>query len=145
MIPYYFVPLKNIPLTLNGKIDRRALPDAKISANSEYVKPTNELEQIIADIWKEVLNLNKVGINDNYFELGGNSYNLIQTNSCLQKALGREIEIMKMFAYPTIHSLYKYLTEGETGKECVNIEKERYELKKVADSLDEALQIFEEE
>ncbi|MDG2156241.1 MAG: non-ribosomal peptide synthase/polyketide synthase, partial [Gammaproteobacteria bacterium] len=81
MVPAGFVVLNEWPLTPNGKIDRKALPDAgsgKLSVNTEYVAPTNRNEDILADIWGELLGAEQVGVHDNFFELGGDSILSIQ-------------------------------------------------------------------
>ncbi len=81
MIPSYFVEIEEIPLTPNGKIDRKMLPDPRVErilTNVAYVPPRNETEQKLADIWSKVLGVEKVGIYDNFFELGGDSIISIQ-------------------------------------------------------------------
>ena len=80
MIPSYFIQLDKMPLTANGKIDRKALPepDGKINTDVEYVAPTNEIEEKLVEVWQKVLAVDKIGINDNFFELGGDSIKAIQ-------------------------------------------------------------------
>ena len=80
MIPAYFVGIDQIPLTANGKIDRKSLPDPGGSINTgvEYVPPRNEIESKLVKIWQEVLEIEKIGVNDNFFDLGGNSLSLIR-------------------------------------------------------------------
>jgi acyl-coenzyme A synthetase/AMP-(fatty) acid ligase len=75
MVPSFFVQLEAIPLTVNGKIDRKALPEPDVRGQiaQGYVEPRNEIEKRLVEIWKQVLGVNKVGIYDNFFELGGNS------------------------------------------------------------------------
>lgn len=72
MIPSYFMQLKKLPLTPNGKIDRKALPepDGNIDAGIEYVAPLGEVEEKLAGLWQDILSIEKVGRNDNFFELG---------------------------------------------------------------------------
>ncbi|MGV2806802.1 hypothetical protein GNF85_25055, partial [Clostridium perfringens] len=103
MIPSHIVQLDQIPLTPNGKLDRKALP-AFVEAPREIQEaamPRTELENLIADAWKAVLELERIGIHDKYFEVGGNSINLIQLQSKLQRQLKREIPIVTLFQYPT--------------------------------------------
>jgi amino acid adenylation domain-containing protein len=112
MLPSAFVILPELPLTLNGKIDRRALPVPEIERsqlNTVYVKPQNETEEAIASVWQEVLKLDKVGISDNFFEIGGDSLLMAQLSSKLSKVLGRQLSIVELFQYPTIQSLSQYL------------------------------------
>ncbi|SFJ95232.1 non-ribosomal peptide synthetase, partial [Thermoflavimicrobium dichotomicum] len=79
MLPSYFVQLEKLPLTPNGKLDRRALPaPEKVQTGTGYVAPTSKKEKILADIWQEVLKVDRVGIHDNFFELGGDSIKAIQ-------------------------------------------------------------------
>ncbi len=112
MLPSAFVILPELPLTLNGKVDRRALPAPAIDRsqlNTVYVQPQNETEEVIASVWQEVLKLDKVGISDNFFEIGGDSLLMAQLSSKLSKVLGRQIAIVELFQYPTIQSLSQHL------------------------------------
>jgi acyl carrier protein len=118
MIPSYFFQLKELPLTSNGKIDRKALPGPdgfRPNMEAAYVAPKNNLEKIIAGIWREVLKVDQVGIHDNFFELGGNSINIIQLNSKLKKSLGVEIPVVAMFTYPTIGVFAKHINKEGTA------------------------------
>ncbi|AZK48524.1 non-ribosomal peptide synthetase/type I polyketide synthase [Paenibacillus lentus] len=112
-IPSHFIYLEQIPLTPNGKLDRKSLPEPELQlrSNSDAITPTTEMEQLIAEAWKAVLGLENVSIHDKYFEIGGNSINLIQLQSMLQRRLKRDIPIVALFHYPTIHELAEYLTE----------------------------------
>ncbi|MEH1793156.1 amino acid adenylation domain-containing protein [Nostoc sp.] len=110
MLPTAFVILESFPLTPNGKIDRRALPDPDLQRElSDYVMPNTEVERIIAGIWQKALVVEKVGIYNNFFELGGHSLLLVKINQQLQEEFGLELSIVDMFNYPTIHSLSQYL------------------------------------
>ncbi|HYP25634.1 MAG TPA: amino acid adenylation domain-containing protein [Blastocatellia bacterium] len=114
MVPSAFVVLDALPLTPNNKLDRRALPaPSGASRESEYVAPSTRVEQIIADVWREVLNVEKVGLHDNFFDLGGHSLLIVEANSKLRKLLGRDFPITEMFQYPTVSSLAKYLSAQE--------------------------------
>ncbi|MFC9774498.1 amino acid adenylation domain-containing protein [Paenibacillus chitinolyticus] len=106
MIPAHFVQLPRMPLTPNGKIDRKALPAPQGNAlgGGEYVAPRNEAEQALADVWKAVLNTERVGVTDHFFELGGDSIKSIQVSSRLHQA-GYKLEIRDLFKYPTIAQL----------------------------------------
>ncbi|MEH1884258.1 amino acid adenylation domain-containing protein [Nostoc sp.] len=110
MLPTAFVILESFPLTPNGKIDRRALPDPDLQRElSDYVMPNTEVERIIAGIWQKALVVEKVGIYNNFFELGGHSLLLVKINQQLQEEFGLELSIVDIFNYPTIHSLSQYL------------------------------------
>ena len=116
MVPNYFVQLEQIPLTTNGKIDKNALPSPQLSRvklSVTYVAPTTQLEKTISDTWKELLNVDRVGIQDNFFDLGGNSLNIVMMEHKLKEALKLEIPIVTLFTYPTIQSLANYLIEQE--------------------------------
>lgn len=109
MIPSTFVALEVMPLTANGKIDRKALPkpDSIQQLDKTYVAPQNSLEQQIAEVWEQVLNLERVGIYDNFFELGGHSLLGIQIVSRLRKTLQIELPLASLFEVPTIANLAK--------------------------------------
>ena len=116
MIPSYFVQIEKVPLTPNGKIDKKALNKygTKLASGSTYQEPRNAVEEKIAAVWTEALNLDKVGIHDNYFELGGTSLDIIKVNLKLQEHFQREIPVVAMFRYTTIHSLAGYFNDEET-------------------------------
>lgn len=113
MIPTYFVQLEQIPLTENGKIHRQALPEpeGQMLREEEYIAPSNEKEEKMAKIWSEVLGVKKVGIYDNFFDLGGDSIKAIQMMSRLQKDQ-LTLEIKDLFDNPTIVQAVHYLREG---------------------------------
>ncbi|NIM17488.1 MAG: AMP-binding protein, partial [Candidatus Aminicenantes bacterium] len=84
MIPAYFVQLEKLPLTPNGKIDRKALPSPEVSIESQvdrYVAPQNDQEKMIVAIWKQVMEVEEIGVETNIFELGGNSIDIIKINA----------------------------------------------------------------
>lgn len=108
MVPTVFVLLEAFPLTPNGKIDRKALPQpdsARRELLENYVAPRNPIEQEIADIWAQVLKLDRVGVDDNFFELGGYSLLAIQIVSRLRQALQVEIPLPSLFELPTVAEL----------------------------------------
>jgi amino acid adenylation domain-containing protein len=107
MVPSLLVNLERVPLTSNGKVDRKALPkpDAARQLTEEYIAPRNEIEQQISDIWAQVLNLEKIGILDNFFDLGGYSLLAIQVIARLRKAFQVEILLSHLFELPTVAEL----------------------------------------
>jgi acyl carrier protein len=115
MIPQYFIELKEIPLTPNGKVDRRALPEPKADRQTEesYVEPRSEVEKRIASIWEGLLNIKNVGAHDNFFELGGHSLLLVRMQDSLRKSFGKELPMVEMFRHPTIAALAGFLTQRE--------------------------------
>lgn len=127
MVPTAFMPLEAFPLTPNGKVNRRALPapeDFQLSSSANFVKPRTEIEQQLASIWQEVLTVEKVGIYDNFFDLGGHSLAMMKVHGQLGELLEKDINIVEMFRYPTINSLTKFLTE-EQNKTPVYLEKQK--------------------
>lgn len=122
MIPAYFIQLEEIPLTRNGKVNRKALPepDHEINHGEEYVAPRNDVEEVLVQIWQEVLGVKQVGINDNFFALGGDSIKAIQISSRLQR-YNLKLEVQKLFQNPNIADLSDYvqLVTKETDQSTV--------------------------
>ncbi|WP_255288871.1 condensation domain-containing protein, partial [Bacillus cereus] len=106
MIPSYFVQLKQMPLTQNGKIDRKALPEPEgnLQTGTEYVAPQTPMEEMLASIWQTVLGVPQIGILDNFFDLGGDSIKSIQVSSRLYQA-GYRVDMKDLFKYSTVASL----------------------------------------
>jgi epothilone synthetase B len=115
MIPSTIVLMEALPLTANGKVDRKALLARGVQLEPEavYVAPQTELEQVIANIWREILQVEKIGIHDSFFDLGGNSVHLIQAHRKLQEVINPDLPIVKLFEYPTIDSLIKYVNQEQ--------------------------------
>lgn len=118
MLPSLFVQLEAIPLLPNGKVDRRALPPPQSSnlnygLESSYVAPRNHVERIIAELWQKVLHLEKIGVNNNFFDLGGHSLLLLEVHRQLSREFGKEIPLPEMFRSPTVSRLAAYLTAVE--------------------------------
>ena len=113
MTPSAYVRLARLPLTPNGKIDRRALPAPTGQATgAAYTAPRTETEQTIAALWSEVLGVERVGVDDNFFDLGGHSLLLVRVSRGLQEAFGREVQVIDLFKYPTVQALAGFLSEG---------------------------------
>ena len=105
MLPSALMELDTLPLTISGKLDRRALPDIEFMNTSNYVAPSGELEQTIAQIWCDILGLDKVGMHDNFFKLGGNSLNSIQLVTRIRQELNLDLRVADIFIKPTIAKL----------------------------------------
>jgi syringomycin synthetase protein SyrE len=103
------VVLERMPLTANGKLDRRGLPapDASSRVHRAYEAPQGEIEQKLASVWQELLQVEHVGRHDNFFELGGHSLLLLGAAMRVQSCLSVELEIRTFFDCPTIQSLAK--------------------------------------
>ena len=113
MLPSNYLMLKALPLTPNRKIDRKALPapeKTRPQLEVAYVQPKTEIEQAIAQIWKQVLQVEKVGIHDNFFDLGGHSLLMIKVHSQLKDKFKTNIPLVEMFRHPTISSLTSYFS-----------------------------------
>jgi amino acid adenylation domain-containing protein/non-ribosomal peptide synthase protein (TIGR01720 family) len=104
MIPSFFISLASFPLTVNGKIDRKALPDPDISAlnRDKYIAPKNEIQTGICNIWSEILGLDKVGTEDDFFRIGGNSILAIKVAHAMSQHMGCQISINDVFKQRTI-------------------------------------------
>lgn len=116
MLPAVFVTVETMPRTPSGKIDRRALPaptNERPTLEQSYVAPKTELEKVLVDIWSQALELDQVGIDDNFFDLGGNSLLSLQVVTQIQQALNLELLVVKLFQYPTIAELANYLSAGQ--------------------------------
>nr|CAQ48259.1 MicA protein [Planktothrix prolifica NIVA-CYA 98] len=113
MVPAYWLILENLPLTSNGKIDRRALPspNPELHRSVDYVAPDNPTQEAIAAIFGQVLKLEKVGIYDNFFEIGGNSLQATQVISRLRESFSLELPLRRLFEQPTVADLALALTD----------------------------------
>jgi acyl carrier protein len=106
MVPAFYVPLEALPLTANGKVDRKAFPEPEKPTSARgYVAPANQTEEILAGIWAEVLGLPRVGTADDFFELGGHSLLATQVISRARQSLGVDLELKTLFEFPTIAGL----------------------------------------
>ncbi len=114
MVPSTLVLISELPLTPNGKIDKKVLPSPETVTMEKYVPPRNEKEKRLIDIWADVLGVNKqgIGIDSNFFELGGDSIKSIQVASRLQK-YNMRIDIKDLFDNPTIRELARYIKEKD--------------------------------
>ena len=113
MIPAHFVRLDALPLTPNGKVDKRALPPpTSVEPEVSYRPPRNELEHLLVRVWEEVLGRESIGVDDNYFELGGDSISAIQVVSRVNRA-GWQLKVRDLFRNPTIAALAPHLKESD--------------------------------
>jgi amino acid adenylation domain-containing protein len=135
-LPAYMVPsnvllLEALPLTANGKVDRRALPDPENLApradRLEGGAPSTEMEQTIAAIFREVLGRDGIGLHDSFFELGGNSVHLVQVHGRLQGSLGREVPLIEMFNHPTVSRLAGFLDRSRERAVGFDLDEQRVE------------------
>jgi len=109
MVPSYIKLIDKIPLTVNGKLDKKILADLEMTDDREYVEPQNEIESKIADIWKEVLSIDKVSVEDNFFDIGGNSLSFIKVYFKINELYPNTIKIIDLFSYYTIRDISQYI------------------------------------
>jgi acyl carrier protein len=109
MVPSAFVTLDHLPLTPNGKVDRRALPAPEYAGSAVHTAPRDETEQRIARVWAEVLGVEEVGVEDNFFDLGGDSLLLMRVYTRLGDTLKPGLTTVDLFRHPTVRSLAEHL------------------------------------
>lgn len=119
MLPASFKMLTEMPLTTSGKIDRKALPGKEAQAaevGDVYVAPKTELEIIISAIWQEVLKVEKVGLYDNFFDLGGHSLAMAEIFAKLQARISSPVTLIELFEHPTVGALAKFLSRDQNER-----------------------------
>ena len=130
MIPSVLIPLDSFPLTVNGKLDRRALPTAEFKELKNYVAPDSELENQLCAIWQEVLGIEKVGVTDDFFKIGGNSITCIKLTSLINKKLNTTISVKAVYSCLTIKKLIEFIKTSDADSEMklfnqkIDLEKE---------------------
>jgi amino acid adenylation domain-containing protein len=145
MMPHYFVRVDSLPLTANGKINKKALPEPKILKEEDYIAPKTAQEKRVVGIWSEILSITKeaISVNANFFDLGGDSLKIVRLQKELEELLRIEIPLVELFTYPTIGLFLDYL--GKTGDggaatiDAVTQEK----LNEVKESLEDSIGIFD--
>ena len=118
MIPSAWVVLKQLPLTMNGKVDRRALPvpQNRPEELNEYVAPRTDLEMVLAEAWTQALQVDRVGVRDNFFELGGHSVAALRLAARIRSTLGRDFEVRTILECPTVEALALSLSGQEQNQ-----------------------------
>lgn len=137
MVPNEFVVLEAIPLTPNGKVDRKALPKPEKRQRvtvSEFVAPESNIEKTIAIVFQEMLNIEKMGTNDDFFSLGANSLLIAQANNRLGQRFDRKVSLVAMYRYPTIALLAAYLSGNVDNKKSAETGEARAQQRKSAAS-----------
>jgi len=120
MSPFQYVLLDCMPLTENGKVNRNALPDPQPDTAILYVSPRTAMQQLIAGIWKDALRLERVGLDDNFFDLGGHSLLVARVRFLLSEQLGRKVALLDFFTYPTVRLLAQHL-EGTVAPRRMDV------------------------
>ena len=109
MIPPYMMLIDRVPLTKNGKLDRRALPEIHVKTRTEYVAPRNATEEMICRSFMEILEVEKTGIKDNFFELGGHSMKAAKLVNLIEKETGKKIALKDVYTNPTPEKLADFV------------------------------------
>ncbi len=127
MTPSFLIHMESLPLTANGKVDKKALPapDSTAISDAAYMAPRNEQENILASIWQQLLGRERIGIQDHFFELGGHSLLAMRLQSAIRKQLQAEVPVKSIFSYPTIAGLSAYIQQ-QTKKVQQGITAEEY-------------------
>ncbi|MBN2535367.1 MAG: amino acid adenylation domain-containing protein [Spirochaetales bacterium] len=117
MIPAYFVKLTSLPLTENGKIDKKRLPEPEALINrGTFTSPRHDVDRALQNIWKEILEMEKVSINDNFFEIGGHSLKATRVISYIKKILKADVSVREFLERPTIEELSDYLLSSKENR-----------------------------
>jgi amino acid adenylation domain-containing protein len=123
MIPSAFVQMESFPLSPNGKVNRKVLPipnHDRPELNQNYIAPQNPTQELLAEIWSEVLGIERIGIDDNFFYLGGHSLKAIQLIGQIHKTYELDITVRHLFNYPTIGELATVLGELVGGEQIID-------------------------
>ncbi len=112
MIPAVFIYLKEFPLNVSGKVDRKALPEPDLKRDEkDYTAPSTDIEEKLCEIWQDILSVNKVGVDSGFFNIGGNSIKLMQLQAKIRDVIGISISITDLFNYYTISQQAEYLSK----------------------------------
>jgi len=117
MIPSYFIKIDELPLTPNGKVDRKSLPkpNGNIDTGVKYEAPSSEMEKLLVEIYRDILEVDRIGINDSFFDLGGDSLKVVSLAADISKKLHIDIPVSQIFKHPTIKGISKYMVLQCTG------------------------------
>jgi amino acid adenylation domain-containing protein/thioester reductase-like protein len=126
MTPTAFVTLQNLPLTPSGKLNRRALPEPEVGAyaSHQYEAPQGEIEEELADIWKKVLNVERIGRRDNFFDLGGHSLTVLSMLSKANRFANTKLRAIDIYQNPTIQMLAGRARDGKTDAGFIDLSRE---------------------
>ncbi len=148
MVPTYFVKLDALPLTAIGKIDEKTLKTMPLdiaSITENYVPPTNEIEKELVSIWSDLFHVDNIGIDTNFFDMGGNSINVVKMHNEILKRQEIDLSIAIMFKCPTIRLLAEYINEVLSDNVSHVSEKEEAEINESVETFDEVLNLFGED
>ncbi|WP_066501825.1 amino acid adenylation domain-containing protein [Abyssisolibacter fermentans] len=118
MIPEHIIVLDKLPLSTNGKVNRKMLPEPKLEKSGrKFTKPSDPIEKALVDIWEEILQQSNIGVDDNFFDIGGHSLKTIQLRSRIKQYFKVDITLKKLFEYQTISELALIIKEMKTQKQ----------------------------
>lgn len=118
MIPGYMIQVPKIPLTSNGKVDRKALPGiGQMRTGVAYEPPANEVESELVEMWRQILKVDQIGVRDNFFELGGNSLKIVMLISRIQQKFGVRVALTQIFEHASIRELAACIVERTIGEQ----------------------------
>jgi len=120
MIPTYIIKVEQIPWTGIGKVDRKRLPRPQAADDSRqsFIAPGSETEKRLAGIWRQILEKDRIGIDDNFFDLGGTSLDIIKLNTRIKEEFNKKIPVVSLFQYTTIRTLTQFIAEEEPEKQA---------------------------
>ncbi|UCH94096.1 MAG: amino acid adenylation domain-containing protein [Candidatus Aminicenantes bacterium] len=144
MIPPYIMEVEEIPLTLLGKVDRKQLPSPDAPSDRPYAAPESDKEKIVAEIWKEVLEKDPVGLDDNFFDLGGTSLDIFKVNTRMNEIFQKQIPVVNMYQHSTIRSLVRFLQE-EGDEKGISEEKQKELVNAIARGKDKLKKVIKKE
>ena len=116
MIPPFMMQIDSIPVTKNGKIDKKSLPEIKAPAAKERVEPRNDIERKLLDIYKKVINAEDISVVENFFDIGGNSLKVMQVFSELGEVYPDTVKVVDLFANPSIEQLAVFIEKKLNGR-----------------------------
>ncbi len=122
MVPAAVVGLEALPLTVNGKLDTRALPAPEYQDADRYVAPANAVEGVLAGIYAQVLGLERVGVDDSFFDLGGDSLSAMRAISVINRSLDAHLAVRTLFHSPSVRGLSQQLGRDDSALQLVPIE-----------------------
>ncbi|MBN2524267.1 MAG: amino acid adenylation domain-containing protein [Bacteroidales bacterium] len=128
MVPAHYQFLDQMPLTSSGKINRKALPDIDYAEQNTVVQASGKTERLLAEVWKSVLKTDKIGIDSNFFDVGGSSVLVPSVVGKLKKEFNIEIKTLDLFKYPTIRSLASSISESDKTSIEIKEKKDRLSL-----------------
>lgn len=142
ILPAYFVKMDRMPLTPSGKIDRKKLPEpvGDLVSSVEYVAPRNQIEETLAEIWANELDMEKVGIKDNYFNIGGDSIKSIKLINIINEKLNKKLIIADLYSNNTIEQLAEVVNEKEAEVSTVKYDKALGEIEEIKDKFLQAVE-----